>query len=132
MSKARRGDRRLAAAMVRAAEGLHVRPSASNIDANRIDGDAVDRQPGSPASNEAGAPEGAVSAAPDAPHRTSAADATGDRAASDPDAGAQSNLPLPAECRRWNSLVSYPGDADAAAGGGAQGAPPPPPTHRPP
>ncbi len=125
MSKARRGDRRSAAAMVRAAEGLHVRPSAANIDASRIDGDAVDTAPGAPASNEAGAPERAVSAAPDAPHRASDADATRDRPASDPDAGAQGNLPLPAERRRWNSLVSYPGDADAAAGGDAQGAPPP-------
>src|SRR5260370_36059870 len=111
MSKARRGDRRLAAAMVRAAEGLHVRPSAANIDANRIDGDAVDTAPGSPASNQAGAPERAVSAAPDAPHRTSAADATGDRADSDPDARAQSHLPLPAERRRWKSLESSPRDA---------------------
>ena len=44
---------------------------------------------------------------------------------SGPDVGAQGNLPLPAERRRWNSLVSYPGDA--GAGGDAQGASPPAP-----
>src|SRR5260370_3831597 len=101
MSKARRGDRRLAAAMVRAAEGLHVRPSAAPIDANRIDGDAVDTAPGSPASNEAGAPERAVSAASDAPHRASDADAPRHRPTRDPDARAQGNLPLPARRPRW-------------------------------
>ena len=46
--------------------------------------------------------------------RASDAAATRDRPTSDPDAGAQGNLPLPAERRRWNSLVSYPGDVDAA------------------
>ena len=103
--------------MVRAAEGLHVRPPAAPIDASRIDGDAVD--------TALGAPEHAVPAASDAPHAASDAADTRDRATSDPDPGAQGNLPLPAERRRWNSLVSYPGAADAAAGGGAQGAPPP-------
>ena len=109
--------------MVRAAEGLHVRPSAAPIDASPIDGDAVDAAPSAPASNEASAPERGVSAASDAPHGASDAAATRDRPTSDPDAGAQGNLPLPAERRRWNSLVSYPGDVDA--GGGAQEAPAP-------
>ena len=74
--------------MVRAAEGLHVRPPAADAGGSgAIDGDAVD------------------STAPP------------------PDkAGAQGNLELPAERRRWNSLVSYPGDA--AADGDAQSAPP--------
>src|SRR5579863_22988 len=81
MSKARRGDRRGAAAMVRAAEGLYRSPSAAGPEADQVDTDA-----------SAGAPQG--------------------------------NLPLPAERRRWDSLVSYPGGA-AAAGGDAPGAPPP-------
>jgi excinuclease ABC subunit C len=101
MSKARRGDRRSAAAMVRAAEGLHVRPSAISIDARRTDGDAVDTAPG-------------ASDAPD----------TRDRSASYLDAGAQGNLTLPAERRRWNSLVSYPRGTETAAGGDAQSAQP--------
>ena len=51
--------------------------------------------------------------------RRGASDAAHARSHQRPDAGAQGNLPLPAERRRWNSLVSYPGDE---AGGGAQGA----------
>jgi excinuclease ABC subunit C len=96
MSKAGRGGRRSAAAMVRAAEGLHVRPSAAGGDACRIDGDAVDT--------------------------------VALRSTSDPDVGAQGNLPLPAERRRWDSLVSYPGDAavQGSQSGGAQDAPPEP------
>ncbi|MGZ6186615.1 MAG: hypothetical protein ACXWNN_12075, partial [Candidatus Binataceae bacterium] len=72
MSKAGRGDRRSAAAMVRAAEGLHVRPPAADAGGSAIDGDAVD----------------STAPPPD-------------------EAGAQGNLELPAERRRWNSLVSY-------------------------
>ena len=73
--------------MVRAAEGLHVRPPAADAGGSAIDGDAVD----------------STAPPPD-------------------EAGAQGNLELPAERRRWNSLVSYPGDA--AADGDAQSAPP--------
>ncbi|HVB83156.1 MAG TPA: excinuclease ABC subunit UvrC [Candidatus Binataceae bacterium] len=75
--------------MVRAAEGLHVRPFAARDDAGDIDGDAA-----------------------------AATRSTGDR-----DAGAQGDLALPVERRRWDSLVSYPGDA-AAASGDAPCAPP--------
>ena len=64
--------------MVRAAEGLHVRPPAADAGGSAIDGDAVD----------------STAPPPD-------------------EAGAQGNLELPAERRRWNSLVSYPGDAAA-------------------
>jgi hypothetical protein len=100
MSKARRGDRRSAAAMVRAAEGPQVRPSAARVDAAGIDDDAVAVT--APASSEAGASD---------------AGAAADRSTSDLDCGAQGNLPLPAERRRWDSLVSYPGDAGAASAG---------------
>ncbi|MGH7914648.1 MAG: hypothetical protein ACREPW_08365, partial [Candidatus Binataceae bacterium] len=56
MSKARRGDRRSAAAMVRAAEGLHVRPSTAGTDASDIANDAAVVATG-PASSDAGVPE---------------------------------------------------------------------------
>src|SRR5258708_38320971 len=112
MSEARRGPRCRAAAMVRAGGALNGGPHPLNIDASRIDSNAVDTAPGSPASNEAEAPERAVSAAPDAPYRASDADPTRDRSASDPDAGPQGNLPVPAERRRGNSLVSHPGHGD--------------------
>jgi hypothetical protein len=92
--------------MVRAAEGLHVRPPAAPIDASRIDGDAAD--------TALGAPEHAVPAASDAPHAASDAADTRDRATSDPDPGAQGNLPLPAERRRWNSLLIFSGDVLSA------------------
>ena len=121
MSKAPVGGRRSAAAMVRAAEGLHGRPPAALTDAAGIDGDAVDTAAAPPASSEAGAAEHAAGAAPDAP--SGASGAAPDLSRDDLDAGAQGNLALPAERRRWDSLVSYPGDV--AAGGGAQGAPPP-------
>ncbi len=107
--------------MVRAAEGLHGRPPAALTDAAGIDGDAVDTAAAPPASSEAGAAEHAAGAAPDAP--SGASGAAPDLSRDDLDAGAQGNLALPAERRRWDSLVSYPGDV--AAGGGAQGAPPP-------
>ncbi len=110
--------------MVRAAEGLHVRPSATDTDADGIGGEAVDAVTAAPpASLEAGAPERAAGPVPDAP---CGASGTGpDPFTSGHDGGAQGNLPLPAERRRWDSLVSYPGDA--GAGGDAQGAPPPAP-----
>ena len=85
MSKARKGDRRSAAAMVRAAEGLHARPLAASIDANRIDGDAVDAL--APASNETGAlasaapAQGAESAG--APADSEVASSAAQRAADD-------------------------------------------------
>ena len=137
MSKARGGDRRSAAAMVRAAEGLHVRPSAARTDAGGIGGDAADTMPALaatvPASNEAGAPQHDAGAGLDAP--VGASNPAPDLSTSDRDAGAQGNLPLPAERRRWNSLVNYPGEGarsnDAAGGGDALCASPPPTEHDP-
>ncbi|HVB81126.1 MAG TPA: hypothetical protein VNE82_14400, partial [Candidatus Binataceae bacterium] len=58
--------------MVRAAEGLHVRPSAAHTDAGCLDGDTVEAVAAAPpASLEAGAPEHAAGAVPDAPQGAS-------------------------------------------------------------
>src|SRR5271155_2828396 len=101
MSKARGGGRRSAAAMVRGAEGLQMRPSAERLDAAGFGGEAAD------------AGDAAVAAA--AQPVASASDPS----ASGPDAGAQGNLPLPAERRRWDSLVNYPGDTAGPGDAGA-------------
>ncbi len=88
--------------MVRAAEGLQVRPETARSDAPGIAGDAA-----------AGEACASRMAAPDAP--SGASGAAHDSSTGGADADAQGNLPLPAQRRRWNSLVSYPGGAAPCA-----------------
>ena len=102
--------------MVRAAEGLHRSSSAARpeADADSISGAAVDTPPAA-AADSVPAPdahEGASGAGTEMPH--------GERsdAEAGASAGAQENLPLPAERRLWDSLVSYPGSAEGASAAG--------------
>src|ERR1700736_3034642 len=109
MSRRDTGSRRAAAAMVRAAEGLHVR--SDGPDAARIVSDAADAAAAA-ASNEAEAARRPDAEPPEAPSGSCGAVYESSRVSiSDTSADAQGNLALPAERRRWDSLVTYPAGA---------------------
>src|SRR6202158_6511912 len=117
MSKRGTGGRRAAAAMVRAAEGLHVR--SDRPDAARtvnIDDDAG----AASASNEAEAAPRPAPHPPEAPlGAPGAAHDVPPVPASDTSVDPPGNLPLRAGRRRWDSLVSYPADQAVGESAGA-------------
>src|ERR1700682_5554202 len=118
MSKRSTGGRRAAAAMVRAAEGLHVR--SDGPDAARAV-NVADDAPAAETSNEAEAARRPDAQPPQVPSGSSGAVYERSRVSiSDTSADAQGNLALPVERRRWDSLVTYP--ADKAVSEAAHGA----------
>ena len=104
--------------MVRAAEGLHVR--SDGPDAARAV-NVADDAPAAETSNEAEAARRPDAQPPQVPSGSSGAVYERSRVSiSDTSADAQGNLALPAERRRWDSLVTYP--ADKAVSEAAHGA----------
>ncbi|HZZ08964.1 MAG TPA: hypothetical protein VFE43_10500, partial [Candidatus Binataceae bacterium] len=96
--------------MVRAAEGLHPRSDGADVARAVSDADA-DAAAAAAASNQAEAARRPDAQPPEAPSNASAAaHDIPPVPTSDISADPQGNLALPAERRRWNSLVSYPAE----------------------